>query len=321
MSVPNAPTAVPEENRRDRFDDATWLLAINPVSGRGRGVKQRSLIEAGLHEQGSRFRTVISTHAGHTADLVSEAVQDGCRRVLIAGGDGSFGEAVNGLFAQNVVAADAVTLALLPVGTGNDWARGHGLPTELGAAIRLATHGRAQPHDAGLIEFAVTGSRRWFINVAGTGFDAAVVERMPSRRLGRLAYVIGLLRGLSAYGPLPLQLAFDGRREKLDALVVFACIGSTCGGGMRVAPEARSDDGLLDLTLIRYLKPLQILRDIRRLFDGTLPSHPKVSCWKTTRVSLDGPAGTPVEADGEPVGHLPVEVSVLPAALRVVLRD
>jgi diacylglycerol kinase (ATP) len=128
-----------------------------------------------------------------------------------------------------------------------------------------------------------------------------------------------LLRGLSAYASLPLQLSFDGRCEEVDALVMFACIGSTCGGGMQVAPDARSDDGLLNLTLIRYLKPMVILRDIRRLFDGTLPSHPKVSCWQTTRVALAGPAGTAIEADGEPVGHLPAAVSILPAALRVVL--
>lgn len=309
-----------DEPQRQPFDAATWLLALNPISGRGRGLKQRAFIEGALQALGQRFRTVVSARPGQTADLVAAAVADGCRRVLVGGGDGSLGEAVNGLFAQDAVAPDAVTLALLPVGTGNDWARGHGIPVGLDAAIRLAIHGRARRHDAGIIEFAA-GGRRWFINVAGTGFDAAVVERMPSRRLGRLAYLIGLLRGLSAYAPLSLQLVFDGRREAAEALVAFACIGSTCGGGMRVAPDARSDDGLLDLTLIRYLKPLEILRDIRRLFDGTLPTHPKVSCWQTTRVALAGPAGTAVEADGEAVGHLPAEVRILPAALRVVLPE
>lgn len=304
---------------RPPFDAETWLLALNPVSGRGRGVRRRSVIEAELRAQGQRFRTAVSAHAGHTIGLVAEAVGDGCRRVLVGGGDGSLSEAVNGLFSQNKVAPDAVRLALLPVGTGNDWARGHGVPAEFKAAIRLAAHGRALPHDAGLIDFPATGGRRWFINVAGTGFDATVVERMPSRRLGRLAYVIGLLRGLSAYAPLPLQLSFDGRREDAEVMVLFACIGSTCGGGMRVAPHAQSDDGLLDLTLIRYLTPMEILRDIRRLFDGSLPAHPKVSCWRTLQLSLAGPPGTAMEADGEPVGHLPAEVRILSSALRVVL--
>jgi diacylglycerol kinase family enzyme len=252
MTTPNALPVTVDAACHHTFDADTWLLALNSVSGGGRGLKLRSIIEARLHEQGQRFHTVVSHRAGQTADLVAESVKNGCRRILIAGGDGSFGEAVNGLFAQTAVAADMVTLALLPVGTGNDWARGHGVPAGLEAAIFLAVHGRAKPHDAGLIEFAVAGSRRWFVNVAGTGFDAAVVERMPSRRLGRLA---------------------------------------------------------------------EILRDIRRLFDGTLPAHPKVSCWRTTRVSLDGPTGTPIEADGEPVGHLPVEVSILPAALRVMLPE
>lgn len=302
------------------FAPETWLLLLNPVSGRGRGVRQRAAIEAQLRALGQSFQTQISAHAGHTTALVAAAVSAGCRRVLVAGGDGSLGEAVNGLFQQDAVAPAAVTLALLPVGTGNDWARGQGVPTDLTAALRLAAQGRARAHDAGVIEFA-GGGRRWFVNVAGTGFDAAVVERMPSRRLGRLAYVIGLLRGLAAYAPLPLQLDFDARSERAEALVAFACIGSTCGGGMRVAPAARSDDGQFDLTLIRYLKPLDILRNVRRLFDGTLAEHPKVSIWRTPQVALSGPAGTAVEADGEPVGHLPATVRSLPAALRVVLPD
>ncbi|MCK9283561.1 MAG: diacylglycerol kinase family lipid kinase [Rhodocyclaceae bacterium] len=296
----------------------TWLVALNPISGRGRGLHWRSAIEAHLAARGQCFHTVVSGYAGGTVDLVAEAVRRGCRRVLVVGGDGSLSEAVNGLFAQAVVSPAAVTLALLPVGTGNDWGRSHAVPTAPEAAIELAVRGVPRPHDAGVIDFSATGARRWFVNVAGCGFDAAVVERMPSRRWGRLAYLIGLLRGLSAYRMLPLSLTVDGRTEYAQALVAFTCIGSTCGGGMKVAPNARDDDGLLDVTLIHYLKAWEILRDVRRLFDGSLLSHPQVSSWQTNRVELDGELGTPVEADGETVGHLPATVTVVPGALMLV---
>lgn len=301
-----------------RFDASIWLLALNPVSGRGRGLKSRALIEARLAAQGQRFHTVVSACAGGTMQLVADAVRNGCRRVLVVGGDGSLSEAVNGLFLQDAVAPKAVALALLPVGTGNDWARSHGLPRGLEAAIDLAVSGTPRPHDAGVIEFGATGQRRWFVNVAGTGFDAAVVERMPSRRFGRLAYLIGLLRGLSAYQPLALKLKVERHSETVEVLVAFACIGTTCGGGMKIAPAARDDDGLLDVVLIRYLKPLQILRDIRRLFDGSIASHPKVSCWQTTGIALESPVRIAVEADGEPVGRLPASFRIVPEALRVV---
>jgi diacylglycerol kinase (ATP) len=306
------------EPETQSFDPDIWLLALNPVSGRGRGLKSRALIESRLTSLGQCFHTVVSNRPGGTIELVANAVRAGCRRVLVVGGDGSLSEAVNGLFAQDAVAPAAVALALLPVGTGNDWARSHGLPKGLDAAIELAVKGTARPHDAGLIEFAETGERRWFVNVAGTGFDAAVVEKMPSRRFGKLAYLIGLLRGLSSYKSLPLSLGVNDQSESAQALVAFACIGSTCGGGMKVAPAARDDDGLLDVVLIRYLKPLQIIRDIRCLFDGSIASHPKVSCWKTTQVTLASSERIAVEADGEPVGQLPAQIRILPAALSVV---
>jgi YegS/Rv2252/BmrU family lipid kinase len=300
------------------FEATTWLLALNPVSGRGRGLKSRALIESRLTSLGQRFHTVVSNRPGGTIELVASAVRTGCRRVLVVGGDGSLSEAVNGLFSQDAIPPAAVSLALLPVGTGNDWARSHGLPKRLDAAIQLAANGKARPHDAGLIDFAETGERRWFINVAGTGFDAAVVEKMPSRRFGKLAYLIGLLRGLSAYKSLPLRLDVNGQSELAQSLVAFACIGSTCGGGMKVAPAAKDDDGLIDVVLIRYLKPLQIIRDIRCLFDGSIVSHPKVSIWKTAQVALSSPERIAVEADGEPVGQLPALVRILPGALSVV---
>ncbi|MBL8492076.1 MAG: diacylglycerol kinase family lipid kinase [Rhodocyclaceae bacterium] len=294
------------------------LLVLNPVSGRGRGVRHRQEIEAMLADQGLAFESAVSAYAGHTTVLVADAVRRGCRRVLVAGGDGSLNEAVNGLFGQQAVAPDRVTLALLPVGTGNDWGRGHGLARDMQAAIALAAGGRSSPHDVGVIEFA-DGGRRHFINVAGCGFDSTVVARMPSRRFGRLAYLVGLLRGLAAYRPLPLDLEVAGRRRSVQTLVVFACLGRYCGGGMDVAPDARTDDGLMDLTVIRHMNVLQILRDLPRLFDGTLPAHPRVDVERTAEAVLAGPEGTLLEADGDIVGRLPARLRVIPGALRVVL--
>ena len=304
----------------DAFAPDQWLLVLNPISGRGRGTRHRGEIEALLAAAGMAWRTAVSEYAGHTTVLVADAVRKGCRRVLVAGGDGSLNEAVNGLFAQDAVPPDAVRLALLPVGTGNDWGRGHGLRRDARAAVALAARAEARPHDAGLIEFA-DGSRRHFINVAGCGFDSTVVDRMPSRRFGRLAYLVGLLRGLAAYRVLPLRLEADGAREEISTLVAFACLGRYCGGGMDVAPGARTDDGLLDLTVIRHMSPWEILRDLPRLFDGTLPAHPKVVVKRTGRVVFAGPEGTLLEADGDIVGRLPATLSVLPRALRVVLPD
>lgn len=301
------------------YDSATWLLLLNPISGGGLGLRDRVRIESAIAARGMQHVAAHSDYPGHIISLVREAIGLGCRRILIAGGDGSLSEAVNGIFTQRAVTADQVALALLPIGTGNDWARGRGIPRDYDQALDLIVAGRTIRHDVGVINFSTAGGgRRYFINVAGTGFDAGVIERMPSRKLGRIAYLIGLLRELASYRALPLRLRIGTRQVDADAFVFFACIGRYCGGGMQIAPRARCDDGLFDLTLVRYLGRIELLLNLRRLFDGTLPEHPKVSTWQDATAGIEAPQGAAVEADGELVGHAPAHFSILPQALRII---
>jgi len=302
-------------------DDATWLLLLNPISGCGLGLRDRVSIEAAIAAHGIQHVVALSEYPGHIIELVSTAVIRGCRRILVAGGDGSLSEAVNGIFAQQAVAPDQVTLALLPIGTGNDWARGRGIPGDYGQAFNLIAAGHIVRHDVGVIDFrgaGASGTRRYFVNVAGIGFDAGVIERMPSRKLGRLAYLVGLLRELASYRPLPLRLNIAAQQIDADAFVFFACIGGYCGGGMQIAPSAQCDDGLFDLTLVRYLGRIELLLNLKRLFDGTLPEHPKVSTWQSDTVDIEAPHGAAIEADGELVGHAPARFGILPQALRII---
>lgn len=296
-----------------------WLVILNPVSGRGRALRSQAEIVRLLEQHGMRHSLAISRFHGHTIELVSAAISAGCRRLLVAGGDGSLSEAVNGIMAQDVVPATEILLATLPVGTGNDWARSHMVPAHWPAAVALAASETSAVHDAGLAEFG-DGSRRWFINVAGLGFDAAVVERKMARGFGPMAYVLGLLGALWSYRPVPVQVSLDGADPR-DAriLVHFAALGRHCGGGMLIAPEAVPDDGCFDSVLVKAMTRLEVLANLKRLFDGTLPSHPKVEARTCTTIQVAAPAALGVEADGEPVGHTPVTFRVLPRAIRVVV--
>jgi YegS/Rv2252/BmrU family lipid kinase len=299
-------------------DASRWLLLLNPVSGRGQGLRDRDRILAAACAAGLACDVAVSAHAGHCIQLVSEGIAAGYRRFLVGGGDGSLSEAVNGVMGQNEVPAADITLALLPVGTGNDWARGQGISRAYATALAVAAAGHVRRFDVGVIDFE-GGGRRWFINVAGIGFDAGVVENMPSRSLGRLAYLIGLLRELAAYRPLPLRLRADAEPVAASAMLLFACLGRYCGGGMLVAPEARADDGALDLVLIRHMPLHRVLRALPRLFDGRIASHPEVSAWRCRALEIEAPAGAPMEADGELVGHAPARIGVLPRAVGIVV--
>jgi YegS/Rv2252/BmrU family lipid kinase len=297
-------------------DTTRWLVVANPISGQGRAMHHRHEIEAILQRHGLAFDFVISEHPGHAVDLVACAVADGCRRILAVGGDGTVNECANGVFRQRAAPADEVLLGVMPIGTGNDWARTHRMPKDYAEVAALMAAGTTRLHDAGVATFG-DGSTRHFVNVAGLGFDAHVVESLPDRTLGPLAYLVGLAKGLLSYDAVSLGLTLSGRRIDTRAFVLFFAIGRYCGSGMNVAPLAEVDDGLFDITLVQALSRWEVLKSLRRLFDGTLLTHPKVIALREAAAQVEaGPV--PVEADGELIGHAPVRFSILPRALRVL---
>lgn len=297
--------------------ESRWLIVANPISGQGRAMHHRHEIEAVLRRHGLDFDFVISEYPGHAVELVARAVAGGCRHVLAVGGDGTVNECANGIFSQHAVPTAEVTLGVMPIGTGNDWARTHGIPKDYAGVAALMTAGSSRLHDVGLAEFG-DGSARHFINVAGLGFDAHVVEALPDRTLGPLAYLVGLAKGLLSYDAVSLGLTFAERRIDTRAFVLFFAIGRYCGSGMNVAPKAEVDDGLFDITLIQDLSRWEVLKSLRRLFDGTLLTHPKVLALREAEGAVEAATTQPVEADGELIGHAPVCFSILPRALRVV---
>lgn len=289
---------------------ARWFVVLNPVSGRGRGWRDRDRIVAALRAHGSEVELAVSERAGHVQPLVAQALAAGHRNVLAVGGDGTVQEAANAVLEAG---ADA-RFAALPVGTGNDFARTHGVPRDYAAAARVLATGHTRSIDVGEARFD-DGRRRYFVNVAGAGFDAYVIEHMPDRRWGRLAYLAGVLRGLAGYRPQPMRLVVDGERRDARSSVAFACLGRYCGGGMLVAPDARSDDGRFDLVRIGDLTRLDVLLSLRRLFDGTIDAHPKVHTARAAAIRIE--TALPIQADGELIGRGPVTLSVMPKALKV----
>ena len=277
----------------------------------------RHEIEAVLQRHGLAFEFTISERPGHVIELVAEAIARGCRRVLAVGGDGTVNECANGIFRQQAVPTAEVTLSVMPIGTGNDWARGLAVPKDYAEVAALMAAGTSRLHDVGVAEFA-GGATRHFVNVAGLGFDAHVVEALPDRTLGPLAYLVGLAKGLLSYRAVPLGLTIAGRRIDARAFVLFFAIGHYCGGGMNVAPLAEVDDGHFDITLVQELSRWEVLKSLRRLFDGTLLTHPKVIALREMEAAVEADAAQPVEADGELIGHAPVRFTLLPRALRVL---
>ncbi len=299
----------------------SWYAIVNPAARGARGASGWPLIEQALQRAGVPFEAVRTSAAREATELARQAAVSGRSRLLIAGGDGSVHEAVNGLMESGSHARSRVTLAVAPLGTGNDWSRSLGIDPDPDAVARSLRAGRTLLHDVGRIEFpsAGHGAGRWFINVAGAGIDSAVVERLPASVPSRLTYLRQALRGLLSYDSPGFRIDADGVRLERRLLVAFVANGRYCGNRMLVAPTAQLDDGLLELVAIDRLGLGRVLVKLQKLYRGTILGDPAVHHHRAQRVTMATDRPTPIQADGQIVGHTPAIFSVEPRALRVIV--
>jgi diacylglycerol kinase (ATP) len=282
-------------------------LAVNPTSGRGAGSRAADVVEERLRAGGWDVSRLVGTDAASASSLVRRGVDDGLDAVVAVGGDG-----MAHLVLQHV-AGTGTGFGLVPTGTGNDLARGLGLPVKDPArsAQLLLT---AAPRQVD----AVRCGDRWYACVLGTGFDAAVndrANRMPWPR-GRRRYDLAVLAELRSYRAQRFLLVLDGVPRQVDAMLVAVGNAASYGGGMRVCPDASLDDGLLDVVVVGEMSKKRFLRLFPRVFKGAHTAAPEVWSGRAREVRLEGDAS--VYADGEPLGRLPLTATCVPGALRVI---
>ena len=276
-------------------------------------------LERGLRAAGVANEIAVTVGPDHAETLAREAFARGWRHFAIAGGDGTAHQVVNGLLAAPPSGSDCATLGILPLGTGNDWARALGVPRRLDAACRTLASGLAVPHDVGEARFVGDGgsARRYFVNVAGAGFDGHVVRLVQGRLRGRWRYFHGLLLGARTFRAPRLTVSAGDSSYTGPTLAVLVSIGGYIGGGMHVAPDAKRDDGLFDLTIVRDMSAARIVAHVPRLLSGSLARSRFVRVARVASVELEGE--TDIQADGELLGRPPATFRILPRALRVVV--
>lgn len=301
--------------------DQGWFVVINPASGGGAARRHWPRLARALERRGLRFRAAESRHPGHAATLARDAVESGARRLLAVGGDGTLHELVNGLHAQQRVAPAEVVVASAPRGSGNDWARTHGMPRDPARLAEAMAAGLTRQADLGVATCrAPDGSSRSavFHNAAGAGLDAAVVRATPRRGPRVLAYAVALWRALARYRAPHFTIAADDTRCEQRLLTAIAAIGPDCGGGMRLAPGAATDDGVFDLVTVAELRFWRALALAPGLWNGTAALDPAFRRQPCRRALMDAHPACEVEADGQLIGRTPLEVTMLPGALRAL---
>jgi diacylglycerol kinase (ATP) len=296
-----------------------WYIVVNPAAAGGRGARRWERLTAALLAARIPFEAALTSSAADGWRLAAAARRAGFRRFLVAGGDGSLHDVVNGLAADGLAGLAECTVGVAPHGTGNDWARFHRIPADPARIAALLAAGIAPAHDVGELRWPGTGRpATLFVNIAGAGFDAHVIQRVRGGLPGRLAYPWAAVTGFRSYRVPEFNVTADGRNWQGRGLVVLATIGAYCGGGMHVAPAADPGDGLAEVVAIRELGAASILRRLPKLFDGRIGGDAAVTSFGAQRLGITAEPPCGVEADGQYVGETPVEVVVHRGAMRAL---
>ena len=297
------------------------LVVVNPVAAGGSAHRRWPLIRdlLGRHLD---FDVAFSQYAGHAIELGAEARMRGVNRVVCVGGDGTVNEVVNGAFTANSE-CPMPKIALIPTGTGADFARSLGIPHRLEEACERIETASTIRSDLGVVSY--TGKdgleTRYFVNAAGLGYDAQVVScRNGFNRYvrGTIPYLASLAATLLSYENKEITVTIGGNRCTRRVNTVVLAIGRFFGGGMCIAPQAELADGYFDAITIGDVGRIELIRNIPGVYRGTHLRNPRVSVERAGEVLAESSQRVLVHADGELLGELPARFHIIPRALDIL---
>ncbi|MEE9243693.1 MAG: diacylglycerol kinase [Mycobacterium sp.] len=293
---------------------ARVTVLTNPASGHGSAPHAAERAIAQLHRRGVDVVAIAGRDAEHARQLVDGALERGMDALVVVGGDGIIS------LALQVLAQTDIPLAIVPAGTGNDHSREFRIPgKDPEAAADVVVDGVVGTVDLGRVRGA-DGTEKWFGTVMAAGFDSLVTDRTNRMRWphGRMRYNLAIVAELSKLRLLPFRLSFDGG-EELEIDLTLAAFGNTrsYGGGMLICPDANPSDGMLDVTMVASASRTRLIRLFPTIFSGKHVHLDEVQTAQARTITVDSP-GITAYADGEYVCPLPVEVSAVPGALKIL---
>jgi YegS/Rv2252/BmrU family lipid kinase len=296
---------------------APVCLIVNPAAGGGKAGRLAPASERALRTHGLTVRRVDTRDLRHARELAAEAAANG-ETIVALSGDGMIG-----VLADTLRAVEGAVLGVIPGGRGNDLARVLGIPDDTQAAAAIIADGYTRAVDLGMVESEGDDGQA-FVGIASVGFDSEanrIANEAPSW-LGGLVYAYGALRALLAWHPARLEIELDppGERHSFSAYTVGAANSKAYGGGMRAAPDAMLDDGLLDVVVLESVGKLTFLTKLLpKVFSGTHVHESFVSVFRARELTISAERPFTMYADGDPIGELPVRVRALRGAITVLL--
>jgi len=305
----------------------SWITIVNKAAGGGKTARDWPAIETLLLKHQIRYIPFFTDRRLHASIIARTKIKEGYSRIIVVGGDGTMNEVINGLFGQGKIRTTDVMLGMIPVGTGNDWARMFNIPGGYEEAVLTIKKQHTFVQDAGLVHYSKNGTewKRYFINIAGMGFDARVTERSnrlkDKGRSGLFLYFYTLLTSLIHYRSLLAVIDIDGKRMARSIFSMNVGICKYSGGGMIQVPHAIADDGLYSITLIKKMGKLNVLANVKRLYKGTIGEHSRVETFTGQSVQVEGPPRLNLETDGESLGHGPLKFQIIPRSVTIIAGE
>ncbi|KXK13001.1 MAG: diacylglycerol kinase catalytic subunit [Chloroflexi bacterium OLB14] len=305
-----------------------YFIIVNPTSGRGLGGKSIHQIESNLQAGEVNYTLVSTERIWHASELAEKAACEGYDVVVCAGGDGTVNEGINGIMQARKKGFTKTAFAVLSIGTGNDFASGVGIPTDLNNCLKTLKENKRKRVDVGFVKGGDYPAGRYFGNGIGVGFDAAVGHEAIKVRWtrGLPAYLIGVVKTVFLYyNPAQIEIILDGTETiQQTSLMISVMNGQRMGGGFKLAPEGLPNDGLFDLCIAKTASKFRILTMLPHFILGTQKKIPEIQMKRAKNISIKSLDVTfPAHADGEFIGlnasHLTVDL--LPAELEIIYAE
>ena len=299
-----------------------WFLIVNPTSGNGKSKKSWQHISTLLTNQSIRFSFAFTEYSKHESVLVQNAIKNGFTKIISVGGDGTLHHIVNGIMSQNVVETNTIQLAVIPIGTGNDWVKKYNISAKIEKSILNIKKGKSILQDIGKLQ-TENNTCTYFNNVAGIGYDGYVVNKLKKlKRFGGIAYLLSGLSGLLFYKKSEFTIEINNQILKEKCLMTIFGICKFSGGGMQFTKDVNPSDGLFDITIAKNLTLLDLVLNLPKLYNGNIVHHKKVTTYKTTTIKVTPNSSSEkpfIQADGELIDLGSVHVSIIKNAIQFLV--
>ena len=293
-----------------------YRIILNPFAGKGKAFKSVSEVEELFDKFGLDYEVILTDSPKQAIEFAQQAIQNGLKKIIAAGGDGTINEVVNGIIRSGK--QNKIIFGIIALGGGNDFVKNFHYPKLLQDQIKKFIKPKIKKIDVGKIE------EFYFINTFGVGFDAQVARSYANNLIlnGSAGYYKAVMKELLRLKPYQIRIKLDGEVFTGKKLLISVANGRWCGGKFQLTPKAEIDDGLFDVCIIDYLNRFRIMQLLPKAQDGGHVGHPKVHICRTKSIFISSEIALPVYFDGElPIlkNSKQLRIDLLPAQINLII--